>query len=143
MNRLIEGYLRTRGVRYFRGHHDDEYFYLVDFAFGAHRGRLNVHLEVTGAERDGVLISISPDRYYPVSLRGHLDDLIVRWNLGASHLQAMLHESCDPHLVGVLVQGRHRPADAAALADYVDAAVGSCIELFGAMPDVTVLRDAG
>jgi hypothetical protein len=35
MNGLIEDYLSTRGVRYFRGHHDDEYFYLVDFVVGA------------------------------------------------------------------------------------------------------------
>ena len=105
MKRLIEGYLCARGVRYFRGHHDDEYFYLVDFAVAAHRGRLNrarlnVHLEV---EQDGVSVSITPDRYYPVSLRGHLDDQIARWNAGRTNLQAMLHASCDPGLVGVLV----------------------------------------
>ncbi|MCW1957230.1 MAG: hypothetical protein KIH64_001520 [Mycobacterium sp.] len=143
MNRLIQDYLRARGVRYFRGHHDDEYFYLVDFVLGAHRGRLNVHLEVSGAGRDSVLINITPDRYYPVSLRERLQDILARWNAGTLHLQAALHDSCDPGLVGVLAHGCFRPADAAALADHVDAAVGSSIELFGSMPGVAALRDAG
>jgi hypothetical protein len=48
MNTLIEEYLRARGVRYFRGHHDDEYFFLVDFqsdfCLDASHGRLHVHL---------------------------------------------------------------------------------------------------
>ena len=141
MNRLIEDYLRTRGVRYFRGHHDDEYFYLADFVVGAFRGRLNVHLEVDGP--DAVLISITPDRYYPVNLREHIDGLVDRWNAGSPPVQVVIRESCDPHLVGVLAHGWYRPADAADLAGYVDAAVGSSIELFGGMPDVAILRDAG
>jgi hypothetical protein len=151
MNRLIEDYLRTRGVRYFRGHHDDEYFYLVDFVVGAYRGRLNVHLEAGGADRDTVLISITPDRFFPAERREDLDGLVARWNAGAPPLEAVVHPSSDPRLVGAMAHGCHRPADAAALGEYVDAAVGSAIELFGAMPDPAAgarqtpdtLRDAG
>ena len=141
MNRLIEEYLRTRGVRYFRGHHDEEYFYLV--VIGGYRGRLNVHLEVGGADRDEVLISITPDRYYPASMRVSLGDLVGGWNAGNPPVQATVHDSCDPSLVGVLARGRCQPADADALAGYVDAAVVSALELFGAIPGATVLRNAG
>lgn len=151
MNRLIEDYLRARGVRYFRGHHDDEYFYLVDFVGGASRGRLNVHLEVGGAARDAVLVNITPDRYYPASLREHLNGLLSRWNSGASPLEAVTHDSSDPLLMGVTAHGRCQAGAATDLAGFVDAAVGSAIELFGAMPDPAagtrrttgVLRDAG
>lgn len=143
MNRLIEDYLRARGVRYFRGHHDDEYFFLVDFAVGAYRGRLNVHLEVGGADRDAVLISITPDRYYPASLREHIGEMAANWNSGTPPVQAVVHDSCDPLLVGLSALGRYRQSDAVGLADFADAAVGAAIELFGAVPGVAVLRDAG
>lgn len=146
MNRLIEEFLRTRGVRYFRGHHDEEYFYLVDFVVGAHRCRLNVHLEVCDADREGVRVSITPDRYYPAARRDALDRLATRWNAVSTTLQTVVHQSCDPSLVGVLATGQCRPRDAAALSDFVEAAVASAVGLFGSMapaqaPDV--LRDAG
>lgn len=146
MNRLIEDFLRAKGVRYFRGHHDDEYFYLVDFAVGAHRVRLNVHLEVCGADRDAVVVSITPDRYYPASQRERLDGLAARWNAASTLVETVVQDSCDPRLVGMLARGQCRPADAAALTEFVEAAVASAVGLFGAMaltqaPDV--LRDAG
>lgn len=148
MKRLIEEYLRTRGVRYFRGHHDEEYFYLL--GVGDRRGRLNVHLEISGPDRDTVLIGITADRYYPAGLRETLDGLVVRWNSGASAIRAEVHDSSDPRLVGVSVRGEARPDSAAGLAGFVDAAVGSSVELFEAMPGVPggrqvhgILRDAG
>ena len=146
MNRLIEDYLRTRGVLYFRGHHDDEYFYL----YGAYRGRLNVHLEVPAADRNAFLVTIAPDRYYPANRRERLDGLVARWNAGAPAAEAVLHESSDPRLIGAQARLLFRPADAAALAGSVDAAVCSAIELFGTMADAAgsaegraILRDAG
>lgn len=130
MDRLIEDYLRTRGVRYFRGHHDDEYFFLVDFLVDACRGRLNVHLEVAGSARDAVSVGISPDRYYPATERGRLVDLAARWSAGGA-LEAVVHDSCDPQLVGLLVRGACRPDGLAELTDFTDGAVGSAVELFG------------
>ena len=50
MKRQIEAYLRARDVQYFRGHHDDEYFFLVDLVAGASSGRLNIHLEECEAD---------------------------------------------------------------------------------------------
>jgi hypothetical protein len=152
MNALIETYLRSTGVRYFRGHHDDQYFFLVDFLFlvDAHQGRLHVHLEACGPEHDAVQLSITPDRFYPVESRARLSALAARWigqNPGA---EAIVHDSSDPSLVGVSVQSRHRPTDAAAMASFVDDCVASAIELFGTMGQTATcraeapqLRDAG
>ena len=149
MNRLIEDYLRTRGARYFRGHHDDEYFYLVDFVVGADRGRLTVHLEVCDSDRAGVRITITPDRYYPVRYRQHLEDLVSRFNAGTAVVGGVVHDSSDPRLVGVLARGCSRPADIAAVGEFVEAALAQSLDLFGAMTglaqpvDRRALRDAG
>lgn len=158
MNKLIEDYLRSRGVRFFRGHHDDEFFYFVDVPVSAVRARragradrLNVHLEVSGPGRDAVRVGISQDRFYPVDRRDRLCAVAARWNAGDPSVRAVVHDSSDPTLVGVGAQITHRPVDMAGLADFVDQAVESSVELFGLMRDVSppesrsaaVLRDAG
>lgn len=153
MNTLIEEYLRTTGLRYFRGHHDDEYFFLVDFLFVAdsHHGRLHVHLEAAGADRDAVQVSITPDRYYPAEARDRLTALAARWNAEHPGAEAVVRDSCDPALVGAMLLHAERPADADALASFVDEAVSAGIELFGRMRQAVAgleqspvgLRDAG
>lgn len=150
MNRLIEDFLRTRGARYFRGHHDDEYFFLVDFV--RHRkGHLNVHLEVSGRDRDAVHVRVTADRFYPAEQRVRLDELVARWNADAPALPATIHDSSDPRLVGLLACGECRPTDLADLTDFVDAAVAGAVTLFGAAAGADIpaqqkphtLRDAG
>lgn len=140
MNRLIEEYLRARGVRYFRGHHDEEYFYLVDHVVGPHRVRLNVHLAVCDADRGGVELSITPDRYFPVQYRKRLEDLVDRHDVGAPAVRSVVHDSCDPRLVGVVAHGRLRPADSAALGGFVEAAVTGSVDLFGSMAGLAPAR---
>lgn len=130
MKRRIEEYLRARGARYFRGHHDEEYFFFVDFLAGADRSRLNVHLEVDAAAPDTVQVTISPDRYFPADKTEWLATLAEQWNGADPVVRAVVHGSCDPHLVGVQARGRTRPADTAALTGFVDAAVGAGIDLF-------------
>ena len=155
MNALIEEYLRTTGLRYFRGHHDDEYFFLVDFLFVAdsHHGRLHVHIEASGT--DGGQVSITPDRYYPAEARDRLTALAARWNAEHPGSEAVVRDSCDPALVGAMLLHAERPADADALASFVDEAVSAGIELFGRMRQAVAglrtglgqtsagLRDAG
>lgn len=148
MKRQIEDYLRTRGVRYFRGHHDDEYFYLVDFLSGTYRGHLNVHLEACDAEAGAVLVTISPDRYYPVQNAGRLGDLAAVWNAGNPAAEAVVHGSSDPGLVGVFARSRIQASDLPALTDHVEAAVAAAATLFGQVATLpaapaAVLRDAG
>jgi len=147
MNRQIEDYLRARGVRFFRAHHDDEYFFLVDFLSGAYHGRLNVHLEACDAEPGTVLVTISPDRYYPVDVADRLGDLTCRWNAGNPAAEAVVHGSSDPSLVGVFARSRIRMSDQPALAEHVEAAVAAAAELFGQVAALPTgrpaLRDAG
>jgi hypothetical protein len=148
MKRQIEDYLRARGMQYFRGHHDDEYFFLVDFLAGAYRGRLNVHLQVCEGEPDAVLLTISPDRYYPAEKAQWLSTLAERWNAEDPPVRVTVHDSCDPHLVGVQARSRNRPDDVAALTVFVDDAVAAGIDVFGrmsaaAIPASNTLRDAG
>lgn len=81
---LIERYLRARGRRYFRGHHDAEFFFVAN----AHL-RLHVHLEISPAYRDVFTIRVQSrillprhrphpvggdrQRVEPAEPRGHRD----------------------------------------------------------------------
>ena len=159
MNRLIEDYLRTRGVRYFRGHHDDEYFFLVGLRRrngDSLKSHLNVHLEVVGAERDTVQVSITADRYYPATGRASLDELVARFSADRPTVAAVVHDSSDPRLVGLQARGTFHPVGLADLTEFVDAAVTGAVALFGdannAVPPAQhdfrdarpgVIRDAG
>ncbi len=141
MNNLLEDYLRGRGVRFFRGHHDDEFFFLLDLPAPGFRtrpaGRLDIHLGVCGAGRDAVRVHISPDRFYPADQRDRLAAVAARWNAGDPWVRAAVHESCDPALVGVDAAMTRRPVDSADLADFIDHAVDAAVELFGLMCDAS------
>lgn len=144
MNELIEEYLRTRGVRYFRGHHDDEYFYLVR----ASAGRLYVHLEVSGTDRETLQISIIPDHYFPAALAERLQDAVARWNAEGREVGALVQASSDPNLVGIAAGGRCRGTDVRELAAFIDGSLAAALELFGSIdtiggPTAPRLRDAG
>lgn len=151
MNELIEDYLRRRGARYFRGHHVDEYFYLVDVLVDGHHKRLHVHLEAAGPARNAVQVSISPDRYYPASARPTLACLAGRWMAGEPGADVVIHDSSDPSLVGLSVHTWEHPVDVAGLTAFVDHAVSAAIELFAQIRSAVpapvqsgaLLRDAG
>lgn len=143
---LIEAYLRARQVRYFRGHHDDEFFFLIN----AYHGRLHVHLEVPTADRDVITINIAEERYYPAMLRGRLAGLVDEWNGTSPWAKAALVASSDPNLLGIAADNRYsrKSGDFAAVVDHT---LQSAIELFGRArtlaaasgSDGSPLRDAG
>jgi hypothetical protein len=154
MKRQIEDYLRARGARFFRGHHDDEYFFLADVASGAdfpsgtYRVRLNVHLEACDTEPGTVLVTLSPDRYYSVQNYERLRDLAGRWNAAHRSEEAVVHGSSDPALVGVFARSRIQACELPVLTDRVDAAIVAAAELFRQVAAVStaqapVLRDVG
>ena len=155
MNALIEDYLRARGLQYFRGHHDDEYFFLIDshkdFFVDVSCGRLHVHLGVSGLLHDTVDLSITPDRFYPADSRDRLAGMAARWTANSQGAEAVVRESSDPALVGITVDDRFRPIDHATLAGCVDQTIASAIELFDEVngeattrPQAPeILRDAG
>lgn len=143
---LIESYLRARQVRYFRGHHDDEFFFLIN----AYHGRLHVHLEVSAADRDSITINVSEERYYPARLRGYLVGLVDEWNGADPWAKATLVTSSDPNLLGIAADNRYS-RDSVDFAKVVDRTLQSAIELFGRARVLVVasgsdgnpLRDAG
>ena len=148
MNELIEEYLRTRGVRYFRGHRDDEYFYLVDTRVHSGHIRLHVHLAVCGPDRDAVQISITPDRYYPAGHSELFQQAVSRWNNECHGVGAVLQPSCDPALVGVAAGSRYHGTDAGELGSFVEGSEADAAKLLGLITDVVAplpptLRNAG
>ncbi len=144
---LIERYLHTRQVRYFRGHHDDEYFFLVN----AYHGRLHVHLEPCGPDRRMVKISITAERYYPVTARAAVAGLADQWNGSAPAVTATVFASSDPRLVGVVAARRFSTAVGGDFGSVVDQSIQSAIDLFGRLKasagatsgDTSHLLDAG
>jgi hypothetical protein len=148
VNPLIEDYLRASSVRYFRGHHDDEYFFLADFLAGTHQVRLHVRLGV-GHDRGEVELVITPDRYYPGARRERIATAAAQWGSSVPGVQVELHQSADPALVGVVVGSRCRPAGIAELTGFVDRTVAAAVDFFAALstrlsaPDEDGLRDAG
>ena len=143
---LIERYLRSRQVRYFRGHHDDEFFFLVN----AYHGRLHVHLEPCGADREMVKVSVTAERYYPATSRAAVAALAAQWNQASPPARAVVFQSSDPRLVGVAAKSRYSASESTDFGMFVDATIQSSIDLFGRMkasvraqPDGEHLLDAG
>jgi len=138
---LIEGYLQSRQMRYFCGHHDDEFFFLVN----AYHGRLHVHLQ---PDDSAVYISITAERYYPADRRAGVAALVQQWNDTDPHAAASVLSSCDPRLVGVVAERRYHPGDGE-FGPVIDRTIQSAIDLFGrlravvASSDDSHLRDAG
>lgn len=151
MSEIIEDCLRAKGVRYFHGHHEQEYFFLLDFLDqGAETGRpgkLHVHLD-RAAGGSEITVTVTPNRYYPAAAGDRFSDLVARWSLAAGAHVGM-HRSSDPALVGVSVATTTRPAVAADLTAQIDETVTAAMELFGLISPLAEvapsepLRDAG
>ncbi|WP_165759443.1 hypothetical protein [Mycobacterium decipiens] len=145
---LIERYLRTRGRRYFRGHHDGEFFFVAV----AHPRRLHVHLEIAPAYRDVFSIRVAPACFFPAADHGRLAEIADTWNQESRDVTAIVHGSSDPQRIGVaaersLIADRVRFDD---FATFVDRAIAAAIELFGGLTADGIpsteqpwLRDAG
>ncbi|AQT80544.1 hypothetical protein B1R94_16610 [Mycolicibacterium litorale] len=125
---LIEGYLRTRRVRHFRGHNDGEFFFLLN----TFHGRLHVHLEPCGPQARTAKITVSTARYYPVAQRPRVAALAEQWNRSDPRAVATVFGSSDPRLVGVVTESRYRDGGVE-FGVFVDEAIQSAIELFGRM----------
>jgi hypothetical protein len=126
----IERYLRTRRLRYFRGHNDGEYFFILTLD----HQRLHVHLEISRAESEVLTVRITPSCFFPVALRGELLHVISNWNAEGRPTEATVHESSDPTRIGVLAENS-RLVDGSTsydeLAQFADETIESAVELFG------------
>lgn len=147
---LIERYLRARGRRYFRGHHDGDYFFVTR----ADPRRLHVHLEISPAHDDVLVVRVTPDCYFPAADRPWLRYLCDSWNHNDRQVTAIVHGSCDPQRIGVMARRSRwirKDVSFEDFASFVDRALTDAIELFGELHPVVelpggdepLLRDAG
>lgn len=154
MSDLIAECLRAKGVRYFHGHHDHEYFFLLDYldqqatdhSATFRHGKLHVHVDQSGVPGE-ITVTVTPDRYYPAASRAPLTEMAQCWSAGGMGT-ATVHSSSDPHVVGVAVRAVGRPTTAAELTALVDCTVAAALDLFGRMRRAASrpkqsLRDAG
>jgi hypothetical protein len=148
---LIERYLLARGRRYFRGHHDGEYFFIVTVG----HERLHVHLEVCDGGLDAVTMRVTPAYFFPSSDRTRLQAFVDKWNSEPRRPNAILIDSCDQNRIGIVAEDTNPIADMQFddFAQIVDNSLRSAIELFTELapgvesasphPTAVWLRDAG
>ena len=149
---LVERYLRARGRRYFRGHHDGEYFF-VTRARTSTSGRLHVHLEVSAAHGDVLIIRITPGCFFSATERPWLVHFSDTWNRQEREVTAVVHGSCDPQRIGVLARRSHWIRQNVPFEDFaafVDRTIADATDLFDHLSPVVepptahpLLRDAG
>ncbi|WP_374024300.1 hypothetical protein [Mycobacterium sp. HNNTM2301] len=126
---LVERYLRVRGRRYFRGHHDGEYFFVTR----ANPRRLHVHLEISPAHGDVLIIRVTPGCFFPATERPWLVHFSDTWNRQDREVTAIVHGSSDPHRIGVVARRSHwirRNVSFDDFAAFVDRTIADAIELF-------------
>ncbi len=149
---LVERYLRTRGRRYFRGHHDGEYFFVTS-ARTSSSGRLQVHLEISPAHGDVLIIRVTPGCFFPATERPWLVHFSDTWNREEHEVTAIVHGSSDPQRIGVVARRSHWIRQNVSFEDFapfVDRTIADATDLFDALSPVVelptahpLLRDAG
>ncbi|OCB40633.1 hypothetical protein A5676_10705 [Mycobacterium malmoense] len=147
--KLVERYLRTRGRRYFRGHHDGEYFFVTS----AHPRRLHVHLEISPAHGDVLIIRVTPGCFFPATERPWLVHFADTWNHQDREVTAIVHDSSDPQRIGVVARRSHwirQNVSFEAFAAFVDRTIADATDLFNELSPAVelptahaLLRDAG
>jgi hypothetical protein len=129
---LIERYLCARGIRYFRGAHDGEYFYVAN----TRPRRLHVHLEVSPTQRDVLMIRVAPACFFPTTDRPWLMHFADTWNQQNREVTAIVHASSDPQRIGVVARRSQWIRDRVSFADFasfVDRAIADAVDLFATL----------
>ncbi len=139
---LVERYLCTRGSRYFRGHHDGEFFYVAN----TRPRRLHVHLEVCPTHGDVLMIRVTPACFFPATDRPWLTQFADTWNAQDREVVAIVHGSSDPQRIGVVArrsQWIRKGVSFEEFASFVDAAIADAIDLFGQLAPEVELPPTG
>ena len=138
---LIERYLQTRGSRYFRGHHDGEFFYLAN----TRPQRLHVHLEICPDHGDVLIIRVTPACFFSATERPWLTHFADTWNGQNREVTAIVHNSSDPQRIGVVARRSQWISDGVSFEDFasfVDGAIADAIDLFGRLSPIANLSGA-
>ena len=133
---VIERYLRARGRRYFRGHHDGEFFFILP----AGHERLHVHLETPPADRDTVTVRVTPPCYFPAAEAARLKAFADTWNEQSRPTRAVVYESCDRDRIGVAAEGACSLAPSTPFEEFAglaDSTIRSAVTLFAEMTPAT------
>ncbi|MGB8386574.1 YbjN domain-containing protein [Mycobacterium sp.] len=132
---LIEHYLRTRGRRYFRGHHDGDYFFVAS----ARPRRLHVHLEICPPHDDVLIIRVAPGCFFPATDRPWLTYVADSWNRQDREVTAIVHGSSDPQRIGVVARRSRWIRDNVSFEDFtsfVDRTIADAIDFFSELTPV-------
>ncbi len=147
---LTERYLRSRGIRHFRGQHDSECF----FVSNAGARRLHVHLGISRWHGDVFNIRVAPAFFFPAADTARLAEIADAWNQQNREVTAIVHGSSDPLRIGVVARGSRRIRDHIAFDEFgcfVDGAIADAIDFFSELAPVAdltspaqpLLQDAG
>lgn len=133
----VERYLRARGLRYFRGRHDGEYFFVLRVG----HEQFHVHVEVVPGRSNVVTVRVAPAHFFPAAERDRLAGFAREWNAGSRCAEVVVHESSDPTRIGVTAQSSYR-LDDADVAEFADKAIRSAVKLFAELTPAPELLDA-
>jgi len=125
-------------MRFFRGQHDGEYFFVAN----AHPRRLHVHLEVSPSFGDVLNVRVAPACFFPVTDRPWLTQFADTWNQQHSEVTAIVHDSSDPARVGVSASRSHWIREDISLEDFAalaDRTIAAAIDLFADLTPVVEL----
>ena len=139
---LIERYLLARGRRYFRGHHDGEYFFILTVG----QERLHVHLEISPADRHTLTVRTTPAYFFPAADRARLQEFADNWNGSDRRATAMVFESCDQTRIGVAAEASYSLAPDVPFGEFADMAddtISSAVQLFTEMTAAAAPKPAG
>jgi hypothetical protein len=147
---MVERYMSTCGLRFFRGQRDDEYFFVVN----AQARRLHVHLEISPSFGDVLTIRVTPAGNFPVAERPWLTQFADRWNQQNRKVTAIVQGSSDPQRIGVVARRSQWIREGISFEDFAflaDRTIAAGIDLFAELTPVVelpstaqpLLRDAG
>ncbi|MGO9926206.1 MAG: hypothetical protein ACLPLP_08715 [Mycobacterium sp.] len=147
---LIERYMSTCGLRFFRGQRDGEYFFVAN----AHPRRLHVHLEISPSFGDVLIIRVTPACNFPVADRPWLTHFADAWNQQNHKVTAIVHGSSDPQRIGVVARRSQWIREGISFEDFTsfaDHTIAAAMDLFAELIPVVeaastaqpLLRDAG
>lgn len=127
---LIERYLRSRGLRFFRSDDGQEFLLVLS---SIERGKLHVSLRINGVRPDILEITVSPAGYYHAGERARLMELVNDWNRDTHWPKAFVRETAQPNRVTVVGESAYLLSDGihlAGLGNFVKSTVEYGTDLF-------------
>jgi Putative bacterial sensory transduction regulator len=139
---LIERYLRSRQLRFFRSDDGEDFMMVLS---NYERGKLHVNLRINGLRRDVLEISMTPAGYYQAAARPRLMELVNDWNRDTHWPKAFVRETAGPNHVSVVAENAYLLTDGihlAALGNFVRSTVEYGADLFKKIEQAVSLPSA-